>query len=102
MEKVLQKWHEYIAIRHKELNVQLEEVATNYPLVALAYRLQQAQAFSKWMEHIEQLVPTTMDSSSWKQFQEDYQDRKRKRERCLGSASTPGEAYQCLSDHPPI
>jgi hypothetical protein len=102
MEKGLEKWHDYIAANRAELMKQYESVRLKYPLVALALMVQRARSADRWVEEALVSGPLETAEPTWIQFQEAYRSRKRKRERCLGTAATPGDALQCLSSYPPI
>ena len=102
MDPNIKKWCSKIAAQRSNFEKQMAKVKAKYPLVALAYYLEKAILADILVNNVATLGYIKLSDEIIAKTIAEYQSRKMKRERCLGSAKTPTEAYQCLIDNPII
>lgn len=100
MEKNVQKWRDKLVAQRADVEKQMKEVNTKYPLVALAYAVQRALDADRLSEEIAANGSGILDRATMDRIAVEFRERKRKRERCLGNARTSADALQCLYDYP--
>jgi len=102
MDSNIKKWLDTVLAERADLEKQMAEVKAKYPLVALAYYVQKAILADTMLDAVTTLGQPPLSQETVTRIQEEFRDRKRKRERCLGNAKTKADALQCLKDYPVI
>lgn len=95
----LVKWRQQV-VEQPEFAAQWKQVQSESPLVALAWQLDRLILEEMLLEAALTVRPGALSSEAIDRIGVELRERKRKRDRCLGSARTAEDAGACLSAYP--